>query len=256
MKRIYNVVIIDDDQVAIDNLAACLNHFPMIEIAGTARTANLGKRIIAKHKPDLLFLDMELSDINGIDLFNQIRDEIDWNMRVIVYSAHDKYMLQAFREIAFDYLLKPIDPAELETVISRSIEDIDQEQVALAPPYIQLRSLSKEKQAFAIATPTNDFQVLHTEDIGYFKYNQERKQWEVYPCSQPIITLRRNTTAENILKSSPSFVQIHQSCIININYLVTIKERRCVLYPPFDQVNDLSISNIFHKKLLKMFQQF
>lgn len=87
-------MIIDDDQVAIDNLAACLNHFPMIEIAGTARTANLGKRIIAKHKPDLLFLDMELSDMNGIDLFNQIRDEIDWNMRVIVYSAHDKYMLQ------------------------------------------------------------------------------------------------------------------------------------------------------------------
>ncbi len=129
-------------------------------------------------------------------------------------------------------------------------------QVAIAPPYIQLRSLSKEKQAFAIATPTNDFQVLHTEDIGYFKYNQERKQWEVYPCSQPKIALRRNTTAENILKSSPSFVQIHQSCIININYLVTIKERRCVLYPPFDQVNDLSISNIFHKKLLKMFQQF
>ena len=42
MKRIYNVVIIDDDQVAIDNLAACLNDFPMIEIAGTARNANLG----------------------------------------------------------------------------------------------------------------------------------------------------------------------------------------------------------------------
>lgn len=107
-----------------------------------------------------------------------------------------------------------------------------------------------------IATPTNDFQVLHTEDIGYFKYNPERKQWEVYSCTQPKIALRRNTTAENILKSSSSFVQIHQSCIININYLVTIKEKRCVLYPPFDQVNDLSISNIFHKKLLKMFQQF
>lgn len=256
MKRIYNVVIIDDDQASIDNLVACLNSFQMLEIAGTARNGHLGKKIIAKNKPDLLFLDMELTDMSGIDMFNEIKNEIDWSMRVIIYSAHDKYMLQAFREVAFDYLLKPIDPLELETIISRTLEDINSELIPVAPPYIQLRSLSKDHKAFIIATPTNDFQVLHTEDIGYFKYNQERKQWEVYPCSQPKIALRRNTTAENILKSSPSFVQIHQSCIININYLVTIKEKRCVLYPPFDQVNDLSISNIFHKKLLKMFQQF
>ena len=240
MKRIYNVVIIDDDQASIDNLVACLNSFQMLEIAGTARNGHLGKKIIAKNKPDLLFLDMELTDMSGIDMFNEIKNEIDWSMRVIIYSAHDKYMLQAFREVAFDYLLKPIDPLELETIISRTLEDINSELIPVAPPYIQLRSLSKDHKAFIIATPTNDLQVFHTEDIGYFKYNQER----------------RNTTAEYILKSSPEFVQIHQSCIININYLGTIKEKRCVLYPPFDQANDLIISNIFHKKLLKIFQQF
>ena len=110
MKRIYNVVIIDDDQASIDNLVACLNSFQMLEIAGTARNGHLGKKIIAKNKPDLLFLDMELTDMSGIDMFNEIKNEIDWSMRVIIYSAHDKYMLQAFREVAFDYLLKPIDP--------------------------------------------------------------------------------------------------------------------------------------------------
>lgn len=102
MKRIYNVVIIDDDQASIDNLVACLNSFQMLEIAGTARNGHLGKKIIAKNKPDLLFLDMELTDMSGIDMFNEIKNEIDWSMRVIIYSAHDKYMLQAFREVAFD----------------------------------------------------------------------------------------------------------------------------------------------------------
>ncbi len=256
MKRMYNVVIIDDDQDSIDNLVACLNNYPMLEITGTARSGHLGKKIITKNKPDLLFLDMELTDMSGIDMFNEIKDEVDWSMRVIIYSAHNEYMLQAFREVAFDYLLKPIDPLEVETIINRVLEDINNEQVPVASPYIQLRSLPKDHKAFIIATPTNDLQVFHTEDIGYFKYNQERKLWEVYPCNQSPIALRRNTTAENILKGSAAFVQIHQSCIININYLVTIKEKRCILYPPFDQANDLIISNIFHKKLLKIFQQF
>lgn len=136
MKRIYNVVIIDDDQASIDNLVACLNSFQMLEIAGTARNGHLGKKIIAKNKPDLLFLDMELTDMSGIDMFNEIKNEIDWSMRVIIYSAHDKYMLQAFREVAFDYLLKPIDPLELETIISRTLEDINSELIPVAPPYI------------------------------------------------------------------------------------------------------------------------
>lgn len=73
MKRIYNVVIIDDDQASIDNLVACLNSFQMLEIAGTARNGHLGKKIIAKNKPDLLFLDMELTDMSGIDMFNEIK---------------------------------------------------------------------------------------------------------------------------------------------------------------------------------------
>lgn len=51
MKRIYNVVIIDDDQASIDNLVACLNSFQMLEIAGTARNGHLGKKIIAKTNP-------------------------------------------------------------------------------------------------------------------------------------------------------------------------------------------------------------
>ena len=56
----------------------------MLEIAGTARNGHLGKKIIAKNKPDLLFLDMELTDMSGIDMFNEIKNEIDWSMRVII----------------------------------------------------------------------------------------------------------------------------------------------------------------------------
>lgn len=256
MKKTYNIVIIDDDELAIDNLVLNLKAFDPFEVAGTARNGTTGKKLLMKTHPHLLFLDIELPDMNGLELLKDIKDEVTWNMHVIFYTAFDKYMLQAIRESAFDYLLKPIDTKELSMIINRFLNNISAQQGTTAPSYIQLRGLANLEETFIFPTPTNDLQVFRTEDIGYFKYNSERRQWEVYPCNHTKILLKRNITAENILKCSPAFVQIHQSFIININYLVTIKEKRCVLYPPFDNVTDLQISLIFRKKLLDMFHSF
>ena len=68
---------------------------------------NKGKKLIAKVQPDLLFLDVELPDMTGMELLQEIRDSVSWNMRIVFYTAYDKYMIQAIREAAFDYLLKP-----------------------------------------------------------------------------------------------------------------------------------------------------
>ena len=57
--------------------------------------------------PDLLFLDVELPDTLGLNLLSEIREDILWDMKVVFYTSYDKYLLQALRESAFDFLLKP-----------------------------------------------------------------------------------------------------------------------------------------------------
>ena len=94
---------------------------------------------------------------------------------------------------------------------------------------------------------------LRPSEIGFFRYCSDRKQWEVFLNNQPPLSLRRGMTAEQIIQYSPNFVQIHQSYIINIDYLMIIKESKCVLYPPFDHVTELLVSRKYKRELQERF---
>lgn len=254
MKNKYKIVIIDDDELAVDNLVFELKTYPRFNVEGVAKNGAAGKKMIFKTMPDLVFLDVELPDMQGPELLNLIRNEITWNMQVVFYTAYNKYMLDAIRESAFDYLLKPIDKNELSKMMKRFIEKVEEQQMQSVPFHILLRSLSPLEQTFIIPSPTNDLQFLRPENVGFFKYNSDRKQWEAYLNNSTVpVAIRKNIAAEQILSSSPSFIQIHQSYIININYLIMIKDKKCVFYPPFDNIHDLQISKLYLKKLQEKF---
>lgn len=150
-------------------------------------------------------------------------------MQIVFYTAYDKYMIYAIRGAAFDYLLKPIDKKELEGIIDRFMKKA--EESAAASLVIPPRVYSAGEHTFMISTPINDLRILRSIDIGFFRYNSDRKLWEVVLNNQLPLLLKKNTTADHIKGYDSCFVQIHQSYIININYLMMIKENRCVMFP-------------------------
>ena len=241
----YKVAIVDDDELSLDNLAFGLQKFEDFHVEGTARNGASGKKLIAKVHPDLLFFDVELPDMRGMDLLDSIRESLTWDMKVVFYTAYDKYMVSAIRQSAFDYLLKPFEEEELELIISRFMKRIELERKAVSFP----SALVNTSQTFMVFTPTNDMRALRPAEIGYFRYCSERKQWEVVLSGQAPLPLKKSTTAEQIVKYAPCFVQIHQSFIINIDYLMIIKDSKCVLYPPFENVSELLVSKKFKKEL-------
>ena len=244
MDRLYKILIIDDDEYSADNLCLELKRYGQLMVEGIARNGSNGKKMIDKLRPDILFLDVELPDMKGIELLEQINSCVTWNMQVIFYTAYDKYMINAIRESAFDYLLKPIDRKELECIITRFLKKMDEPATPMAiPPQVY----STGEHTFMISTPTNDLRVLRSIDIGFFRYNSDRKLWEVVLNNQVPLLLKKNTTAHQITEYAPCFVQIHQSYIININYLIMIKENRCVMYPPFEKITELIVSKKFKK---------
>ena len=99
----YKVAIVDDDELSLDNLVFGLQKFENFHLEGTARNGVSGKKLIAKVRPDLLFLDVELPDMRGMDLLDSIRESLTWGMKVVFYKAYDKYMMSAIRQSAFDY---------------------------------------------------------------------------------------------------------------------------------------------------------
>ena len=227
----YKVAIVDDDELSLDNLVFGLQKFENFHLEGTARNGVSGKKLIAKVRPDLLFLDVELPDMRGMDLLDSIRESLTWGMKVVFYTAYDKYMMSAIRQSAFDYLLKPFEDKDLELIISRFMERIELERKAAFFP----AALANTSQTFMVFTPTNDM--------------RERKQWEAVLSGQTPLPLKKSTTADQVVRYAPCFVQIHQSFIINIDYLMIIKDGKCVLYPPFENVDELLVSKKYKKEL-------
>lgn len=246
------VVIIDDERTAIDALRRELEVYHEFEIKGTASNGAKGKKLILELHPDLLFLDVELPDVLGLNLLSEIRDEVLWDMKVVFYTSYDKYLLQALRESAFDFLLKPFEPQELKTIIERYRKAT---ATSLLPPpsfASSISALMPQQGMFMIGTVTG-FKLLRLEEIGFFEYLKDKRQWQVVQFNQTRLNLKRNTKAEDIVGYSQAFVQISQSAIINVNYLAMIDGKCCQLYPPFHDKNDLVISRSFLKDLQERF---
>ena len=245
----FRVVIVDDDDVSLENLDFSLRKDTRFQVEGVARNGKQGKKVITKVRPDLLFLDVEMPDMTGMELLQDIRDSISWNMKVVFYTAYDKYMIQAIRESAFDYLLKPFEAQDLQDILERFVRQKEADSRIVLYAGTPLHA----GQTFIVFTPTNDMRALRPAEIGFFRYCSERKQWEVILSQQPPLVLRRGMTAEQIIQYSPCFVQIHQSYIINIDYLMIIKDSKCLLYPPFDKVDELLVSKKYKKELQDRF---
>lgn len=252
-EKCYKVVVIDDDEFSVDNVCMALRKYGCFSVEGTARTGTMGKRLIEKVHPDLLFLDVELPDMQGMELVEGLRDSLTWNLQIVFYTAYDKYMLDAIRSAAFDFLLKPIDRCELNGIIDRFLQY--RGRTAEAAPMVTPRPAVPGERTFMITTPTNDIRILRPIDIGFFRYHSERKLWEVMLSNGTSLFLKKNTTAQDIKMYDDSFVQIHQSYIINLNYLTLVQEGFCRLFPPFDTVTELQVSKKYKKELQERFLQ-
>src|SRR5688572_3020379 len=116
-------VVIDDEIHNIDNLIALLaRHCPQITVAGQASNAVEGVEIILSVKPDIVFLDIQMPGKNGFDLLKMLPNH---HFELIFVTGYDQYGIQAIRFSALDYLLKPIDPQELQTAVMRAQQKIE-----------------------------------------------------------------------------------------------------------------------------------
>lgn len=248
----YTVAIIDVNALYIDILRRSLADYTELLIVGNAQNSIKGKKLILDQRPDLLFLDVELPFQNGLDLLNEISPEITWHMHVIFYTAFEKYLLDALRISAFDYLMKPFEQDEIRVVIKRFFNHVSKEQSLSINNYSSI-PVNRAEQTYLIAT-IKGYHKLCTDQIGYFEYTKDKKQWTVVLNDHNRLHLKHNTTAEDITNYSTSFIQINQSHIINFDYLWNIDGKNCQLLPPFNKENPLNITRTFFKELQEKFK--
>jgi len=158
-------IIIDDEQPCIDRINQLLEHQNEISIIETALTIQSAKELIKTHKPDLIFLDIDLSDRTGFDLLEQFPNP---NFQVIFTTGYNEYALKAFRHSAIYYLLKPIEKEQLFSAIDKAIiqkgNAKNTEKLDLMMKSLQSKNFSK------IIIPLLDsYEFINKDEIISFK---------------------------------------------------------------------------------------
>ncbi|NPA67011.1 MAG: response regulator transcription factor [Chlorobi bacterium] len=96
---------------------------PFVEIQAETAYVSEAVELIRKHSPDLIFLDIELEDGSGFDLLNSLDN---YDFQIIFITAYNQHAIKAFKYSALDYLLKPVDPAELKSAVEKARQKINQ----------------------------------------------------------------------------------------------------------------------------------
>ncbi|MFH2130568.1 MAG: two-component system response regulator BtsR [bacterium] len=115
-------IIIDDELHAREELEYLITETHKFEIVDRCENGIEALKSIHKHRPDIIFLDIQMPVISGIELVGMIDD--DFTPRVVFVTAYDDYALKAIEENAFDYLLKPVEKKRLEKCVARLEKDL------------------------------------------------------------------------------------------------------------------------------------
>jgi len=124
----YKVLIIDDEPWSREVIKEIVNWESMqLEITGEAEDGTEGLKLIREHKPDIVITDMRMPGVDGVELLKTISSSFP-SLKIIVMSGYDDYVYlkQAIRSRVIEYLLKPIDPDELNASLEKCIEELNQ----------------------------------------------------------------------------------------------------------------------------------
>ena len=244
-------IIIDDSIAATKALQEKLNAtYHDIQVVATATMGNEGLVLVNKFSPELLFLDVELPDMSGIDFLCQMHNNAYKWCHVVMYTSYSDYMLPAFRNKAFDFLIKPIEDKDLQAVMERFYTDYV--QIHSVNDHYDISNQGNGKLLFYINSV--DFCVIFINDIVLFRYNHDQRVWEiVVKGHENVIRLKRQTTKESLLNINSSFVQVHQKYIINIDYLKEVTDNICSFFPPFSELDYVRVGCLYRKRLIDRF---
>lgn len=226
MKKIKSVMI-DDEQANLNVLGNMLaKHCPMIEICGTARSADEGFTLIAETKPQLVFLDIKMPGRSGFDLLRQLGDI---TFQVIFISAFDQYAVQAFEFNAVDYILKPIDHVKL----IRAVSKVEQQMSSSANSNVIhfIHSLDEKSQLIKNIT-LHHHDKVHVVELSDICYIQAVRGYSevVTATNQRLISAKSLSDYEELLSPFSSFLRVNKSVIINMRYVKDYtKGRECFI---------------------------
>ena len=210
-------VLIDDEPLARSIVTEYLQAFPEITIAQECNDGFEGIKAIAQHKPDLIFLDIQMPKINGFEMLELIEQP----PAVIFTTAFDEYAIKAFESRAIDYLLKPFSKERFEKAVQKWLEHRNKaDQKANTQTLLTEEIRQPEERNRIVVREGSNIRIVPVHEVQYIEAYDDY----VKIFTQKEMYLKKKTMSfyESSLDAS-QFVRVHRSYIINLQQLTKIE---------------------------------
>lgn len=211
-----NTLIIDDEQPAINELKYQLSKYFSPQKIFTLNNPEKASNLIKEKNISLVFLDINMPFISGIDLAKKIIHDLP-EILIVFVTAYDEYAVKAFELNAIDYLLKPIDPNRLQSTIKKIKKQIEKKpNQLLLPAQIDSTNLFLNGKITAFGTNPNDRYIFQLKDLTHFSAEGPL----VFASNCQKDSKRVNYNLQDLEKNLPdNFLRTHKSFIVNLDYI-------------------------------------
>lgn len=206
-----SAVIVDDERINIKLLAGLIkNYCPDVEIVDTATNVNDGIKAVVRHKPQILFLDIEIHDKTGFDILKVIDEP---SLQVVLITAYEKYAVQAFKYSVVDYLLKPIRIEDLVVAVKRCKARIQE----LKDNAANNNLLNEETDVLGIYEKDN-ITLLRFHEIIYL--GAKGSYTEIGTNNNKKYVSSRSLKENEETLPANLFIRVHNSFVVNVHHIM------------------------------------
>ena len=206
-------IAIDDEPLALELIKKYISAYPALQLVNTFEDAISGAEFLKKNKVDLLFIDINMPDITGVDL---VRALVDKPM-IIFTTAYKNYAFEGFELQAIDYLLKPIDQKRFAAAVNKAVE------------YAEYKNADKTAGEESLYVHSEYRTIkINISEIEYIESMQDYIKIYLVNTPKPVLTL---LTLKNVLEKLPEkqFARIHRSYAVALNKVRSIHNRKIQL---------------------------
>lgn len=209
-------VVIDDEPLARSIVSEYLRSYPEIEVVQECNDGFEGLKSVTQHKPELIFLDIQMPKINGFEMLELMEER----PAVIFTTAFDEYAIKAFEAHAIDYLLKPFSKERFDKALQKWLSQ-RQTPAARETSLIQQEGIRQpEERNRVVLKEGGNIRIIPVTDIHYIEAYDDYVK--IFTEREMFLKKKTMSYYENILDVS-QFVRVHRSYIVQLSQITRIE---------------------------------
>ncbi|MBL7923082.1 MAG: response regulator transcription factor [Bacteroidia bacterium] len=214
----YTCIIIEDEPLALEKTKDFVGKLPFLQLSASFDNALDGLAYLNSHKTDLLFLDINMDELSGIELL----ESTAISSQVIITTAYPEYALKGYELKITDYLLKPFTFNRFVQAVNKAIENLSRRNVETPPEFIFVKT-------------ENRLEKVMLNDIVYIEGMRDYRR--IHTESRRIMTLQNFSEFEKLIPSSV-VCRVHKSYMVALSKIISVERSRIKIADQLIPVSD------------------